>query len=156
MSNKTQLQTNNTNLASYTDRVSALIDVANSLPEAGGSGGGSVDTCTVNIVTTRGGNDTARIVGYMCTSVDNGQIKIDYMRPSYNSGDNIQAIQSEVVCGSSMILWLSGILDFWEFTTDNITIVEGNSDIESIIPFLVLTVSTEANSTSSLVCEYTD
>lgn len=36
MSNKTILQTNNTNLASYTDRVTALINTANSLPEAGG------------------------------------------------------------------------------------------------------------------------
>lgn len=43
MSNKTQLQTNNTNLAFCTDRVTALIDMANGLPEAGGS----VETCTV-------------------------------------------------------------------------------------------------------------
>lgn len=46
MSNKTRLQTNNTNLQ-------ALIDKANSLPDAdsgGGSGGGSVETCTVRII----------------------------------------------------------------------------------------------------------
>ena len=49
MSNKTQLQTNNTNLASYTDRVTALIDVANGLPEAGGSSG-SVETCNVEVI----------------------------------------------------------------------------------------------------------
>lgn len=48
MSNKTQLQTNNTNLASYIDRVTALIDMANGLPEADGSGG-SVETCNVEI-----------------------------------------------------------------------------------------------------------
>ena len=43
MSNKTRLQTNNTNLQ-------ALIDKANALPEAGsGTGGGSVETCTVTI-----------------------------------------------------------------------------------------------------------
>lgn len=42
MSNKTQLQTNNTNLASYTDRVTALITKASSLPDAG-SGSGSED-----------------------------------------------------------------------------------------------------------------
>jgi hypothetical protein len=40
MSNKIRLQTNNTNLQ-------ALIDKANTLPDAGGSGGGSVETCTV-------------------------------------------------------------------------------------------------------------
>lgn len=44
MSNKTRLQTNNTNLQT-------LINKANSLPEAGGSGGGgSVEMCTVTIV----------------------------------------------------------------------------------------------------------
>lgn len=43
MSNKSRLQTNNTNLQ-------ALIDKANALPDAGGSGGGaSVETCTVTV-----------------------------------------------------------------------------------------------------------
>lgn len=36
MSNKTTLQSNNTNLASCTDRVTALINVVNELPDAGG------------------------------------------------------------------------------------------------------------------------
>ena len=42
MSNKTRLQTNNTNLQ-------ALIDKANALPDAGSGGGASVETCTVTI-----------------------------------------------------------------------------------------------------------
>lgn len=42
MSNKTRLQTNNTNLQT-------LINKANSLPNAGGSSGGSIETCTVVI-----------------------------------------------------------------------------------------------------------
>ena len=46
MSNKSRLQTNNTNLQ-------ALIDKANALPDAGGSGGASVETCTVTITTDR-------------------------------------------------------------------------------------------------------
>ena len=55
MSNKTILQTNNTNLASYTDRVTALISKANSLPEAGG---GTEDlsselTTQNNLITTQ-------------------------------------------------------------------------------------------------------
>jgi hypothetical protein len=41
MSNKTQLQTNNTKLDALITRVNAAKDVAASLPEAGGSGGGS-------------------------------------------------------------------------------------------------------------------
>lgn len=51
MSNKTQLQTNNTALDGYIARINAAKDVAASLPEAGsgGSGGGSVETCTVTV-----------------------------------------------------------------------------------------------------------
>lgn len=40
MSNKTRLQTNNTNLQ-------LLIDKANALPDAGSGGGASVETCTL-------------------------------------------------------------------------------------------------------------
>ena len=47
MSNKTQLQANNTALDGYIARINAAKEVAASLPEAGGSGGGSVETCTV-------------------------------------------------------------------------------------------------------------
>jgi hypothetical protein len=50
MSNKTQLQTNNTALDGYIARINAAKDVAAGLPEAGGSGGGaSIETCTVTI-----------------------------------------------------------------------------------------------------------
>ena len=50
MSNKTQLQTNNTNLDALIARVNAAKDVAASLPEAGGgSGGGSVEVVTGTI-----------------------------------------------------------------------------------------------------------
>ena len=49
MSNKTQLQTNNAALDTLITRVNAAKDTAASLPEAGGSGGGSVETCTVTI-----------------------------------------------------------------------------------------------------------
>jgi hypothetical protein len=48
MSNKTQLQTNNTQLASL---IQTLQDKA-----AGGSGGGSVETCTININVQSGGS----------------------------------------------------------------------------------------------------
>ena len=47
MSNKLRLQTNNTNLQ-------ALIDKANALHDAGGSGGGRFETCTVTISFTYG------------------------------------------------------------------------------------------------------
>jgi hypothetical protein len=50
MSNKTQLQTNNTNLDALITRVNAAKDVAASLPEAGSGSGGSVETCNVTVV----------------------------------------------------------------------------------------------------------
>lgn len=50
MSNKTQLQTNNTALDGYIARINAAKEVAAGLPESGGSGGGSVETCTVTII----------------------------------------------------------------------------------------------------------
>jgi hypothetical protein len=45
MSNKSRLQTNNTNLQ-------ALIDKANALPDAGGSGGASIETYTGSLSAT--------------------------------------------------------------------------------------------------------
>lgn len=53
MSNKTQLQTNNTALDGYIARINAAKDVAAGLPEAGGSGGASVETCTVTVISQR-------------------------------------------------------------------------------------------------------
>lgn len=44
MSNKTQLQTNNTALDGYITRINAAKEVAAGLPEAGGGGGGSLET----------------------------------------------------------------------------------------------------------------
>lgn len=50
MSNKTQLQTNNTALDGYIARINAAKEVAAGLPEAGGGGsGGSVETWTGRI-----------------------------------------------------------------------------------------------------------
>ena len=49
MSNKTQLQTNNTNLDALIARVNAAKNVAASLPEAGGSGGGGADNVYVYV-----------------------------------------------------------------------------------------------------------
>jgi hypothetical protein len=43
MSNKSRLQTNNTNLQ-------ALIDKANALPDAGSGSGGEVETCTIRLL----------------------------------------------------------------------------------------------------------
>lgn len=58
MSNKTQLQTNNTALDALITRVNAAKDVAASLPEAGAGGGGArTVSVTVN-------NQSSRLVHY--------------------------------------------------------------------------------------------
>ena len=58
MSNKTQLQTNNTNLDALITRVNAAKDVAASLPEAGGESDGNVETCTITFTVSIPGNAT--------------------------------------------------------------------------------------------------
>lgn len=71
MSNKTQLQTNNTALDGYIARINAAKEVVAGLPEAGGSeGGGSVETVNVTLVNTNMDDDY-----YICgVWVDNGYI----------------------------------------------------------------------------------
>ena len=57
MSNKTQLQTNNTALDALIARVNAAKDTAASLPEAGGgSGDGGITTCVVTLSLSNGAN----------------------------------------------------------------------------------------------------
>lgn len=53
MSNKIQLQTNNTSLDGYITRINAAKDVAANLPEAGGSGG-SVEAWTGTVYGANG------------------------------------------------------------------------------------------------------
>ena len=72
MSNKSRLQTNNTNLQ-------ALINKANALPDAGGgSGGGSVEMCTVTIKV-------------------NAPVMNDYT--VYSSNSNLQVVTTTVSSG---------------------------------------------------------
>ena len=64
MSNKTQLQTNNTNLDALITRVNAAKDVAASLPEAGG-GGDDVGALLSNALTEIDSNITS-VIDYAC------------------------------------------------------------------------------------------
>lgn len=78
MSNKSRLQTNNTNLQ-------ALINKANALPEAGGGGGAGVETCTVNIKPM-----TTSTISY----VNNGQIITENID---SSGKTITVIKNTIL-----------------------------------------------------------
>ena len=88
MSNKTQLQTNNSALDALITRVNAAKDTAASLPEAG-SGGGSVETCTLELTT----NTQLTYVNYSTMDSD-GKIKWEQVSKVSNS------ISLTVICGT--------------------------------------------------------
>lgn len=96
MSNKTQLQTNNTALDGYIARINAAKEVAASLPEAGsgGSGGGSgagVETCTVSI--------KYAMASYFCSVYRDGVIT-DEIATDYRAQPTI----ANVICNSIFVI----------------------------------------------------
>lgn len=82
---------------------------------SGGSGGGSVETCTVNVRMTK---DVAH--NYAATCVDNGAIvaKTDTgVHPRFGGGSGVEEITVEnVVCGSAFSLYSFVALSFNEIT----------------------------------------
>lgn len=97
--NKTQLQTNNTALASLTDRVLAAKDTAAALPDAGG--GGAVETCTVHL-------DGYAEIPYGFTVYENGTISAKTgIIEETNWGLGESTIEN-VVCGSLIYIGNSG------------------------------------------------
>lgn len=90
MSNKIRLQTNNTNLQ-------ALIDKANALPEAGSGGGGSVETCTVEIT-----SDDGNVAMYSATTFQNGEYGCIYSQIKAYLPTPISI--SNVICGTYIYL----------------------------------------------------
>lgn len=96
MSNKTQLQTNNTALDGYIARINSAKEVAASLPEVGsGSGGGSVETVTVS---------------FYASMPDPGSM-IHYI-------DNTMTLQSEEIQSGGAYIVAKGSI----FVTDGLTV----------------------------------
>lgn len=90
MSNKSRLQTNNTNLQ-------ALIDKANALPDAGGgSGGGSVETCAVGFVNSS--ETTCSVYG---TYYENGAFSSYPISISTMSSRDMEVIKNSFIVISS-------------------------------------------------------
>jgi hypothetical protein len=104
MSNKTQLQTNNTALDGYIARINAAKEVAAGLPEAGGGGGGSVETCTVELTFS-----STNINDICYTTFNNNQVeyKIDSPRKT-----NVTVILNNVICSTSIVLKKNSIMLF--------------------------------------------
>lgn len=98
MSNKTTLQTNNNKLSTNNTDLASILNTINNLPEAGsgGSGGGSVDTCTVTLNSTYASN----MASITATIVENGEIKIKTVSNINSTSYTI----NNVLCGSPIIL----------------------------------------------------
>ena len=96
MSNKTQLQTNNTSLEALITRVNAAKDTAASLPEAGG-GGGSLETCTVSIAVI----GAYSLQAVVATTVENDSLsQYSFTDGGYNLRENVTI--ENVLCGSAI------------------------------------------------------
>lgn len=95
MSNKTQLQTNNTALDALITRVNIAKDVAASLPKAGGgSGGGSaVETCTGTVKSA--GIPVTNSVWYMNSD----------MQPASCTPDSKRATSFTAIKGSFVFIY---------------------------------------------------
>lgn len=113
MSNKTQLQTNNTDLDALIARVNAAKDTASSLPDAGsggGSGGGSVETCTLII----DGNAVYKVTRFVYQQTLGEFVQLDFDPMTSAAGTYT------VVCGSLCVI---------ELQTYNVTLSFENAEV---------------------------
>lgn len=101
MSNKTQLQTNNTTLDALITRVNAAKDTAASLPEAGG-GGGSIATTSVTV--------SGKFSMVYATTYTDGEISYSE-HGHHSSADGIDASITNAVSGSSLVVIAYGSID---------------------------------------------
>ena len=98
MSNKTQLQTNNTILDALITRVNAAKDTAASLPEAGG---GSI--ATISVIVSGG---FLRVYATTCTDGE-----ISYSEHKRSSSEDIDVSITNVVSGSSLVVTAYSSID---------------------------------------------
>ena len=108
MSNKTRLQTNNTNLQ-------ALIDKANALPEAGSGGSASVETCTVTI----DDNDCGAFDWAYLTVYRNNVCSVIQTPPFEEESHTI----TDVVCNSCIVVTGAMGMPSDVISTSNITLL---------------------------------
>lgn len=102
MSNKTQLQTNNSSLDALIARVNAAKETAASLPDAGSGSGGSVETCTVTFTIKRFGGISG-VFDIVYTTYENGTVSSRCDRITSNKIYTEFSL-SNVVCSSSITL----------------------------------------------------
>lgn len=89
------MATNSERIAANNTRLSKLVETAESLPDAG-SGGGGVETCTINF-----NDDTAGIGNVYFTVFEDGEIKPKVIT---DLNDNYARDIENVVCGSAIVV----------------------------------------------------
>lgn len=120
MSNKTQLQTNNTALDGYIARINAAKEVAASLPDASG-GGGNIETCTLNITNS---DNKYSLLYFACETLQDGVKTLHAVHDDFAlTGFNFSV--PNVICDS--FCYSSGYeigMDGANFITDNVIIAD--------------------------------
>lgn len=117
MSNKTQLQANNTQLA-------ALIETLQGKAAGGGSGGASVETCTVKISLDADARMDEWAYSFLS---DDGTISTVYEAPSYGESPTNTVFRLEkVICGSYFRVSFNG--PSIGVSLDNVENVDGFSN----------------------------
>lgn len=114
MSNKTQLQTNNTKLTSLIETLQGKA--------AGGGGGGSIETCTVTLDTSSASSDyhitTEGAGNLIWTTVENGEITLKSLCSPFHNA--ISTVYPSINCikGTTIILGISTYLatDTFQFS----------------------------------------
>lgn len=110
-------------LTQNTTDLDALIAKANALPDAGsggGSGGGAVETCTVEITA-----DNGKILNYMAITYTDGNYETVYEMTS-GVDTNAPFVLSNVVCGTSVYIQSSYALGGFTCTNCEMTRIEAS------------------------------
>lgn len=93
-----RIESNNLDLTS-------ILSTINELPDAGSGGGGSIETCTVNIVIHSGG----KVLTYGYSSVTNdNEVRTTYIDFGSSVATNTTISLENVVCGSLVHCYLAG------------------------------------------------
>lgn len=113
MSNKTQLQVNNNTLDEYIARINIAKETAANLPSAGGgSGGGSVETCTGTVKLSNLSSNTCVV----CFT--NGNIQAETATLGMKMATTISPIKNSIiyVYGSATTAIFSGVTKLNSFS----------------------------------------
>ena len=133
-----------TETTEYTSLNDELEDVINSLPAAGGSGGGSVDTCTVKITCS-----TSDIYGYFYTKVVDGNYSMGYLT-NETSESALDVTLTDVLCGGFISVQTGIDIGFLSVTISGDATYEVIRMTRSVLPIVAITAPTSPGSYSEV------